>query len=190
MAISQLVFKHVLLLSAVLGCLDANECKDTGTTHYFACSYYYQQCADALIRDKNELFWLHRLFFPAHGHPPHTFWLTVSIYADSVDPHSCTHTDLQPAFFDDGPIWKGQWKFLLSSSSLLHAVSPDLLFAFDNTVTWAVHAMATGIGSSEMNEYSVGVRLKKFPCMPARNIMTEVIIVLLSRVSMLSTMTL
>jgi len=183
MAVSQLIFKHAMFLSAILLCLHANECKDTGTTHYFACSHYYQQFEDALISDKNELFWLRRLFFPAHGHSPHTFWLTVDVDADSVDPQSCTHSDLQVAFFHDGAIWKGQWKFLLSTSILLYTVSPDVLFAFDNTITWAVHAMATGLGSREMNEYSVGVRLKKFPCMPARNIMTEVIIVLLSRVS-------
>ena len=178
-----LIFKHILVLCATLLCLNADVCKDTGTTHYFACSYYYQQFEDALSSDKNELFWLHRLFFPAQGRSPHTFWLTVEVYADSVDPHSCTHNDLQPAFFNDGAIWKGQWKFLLSSSALLSSVGPDVLNVFDNTISWAVHAMATGLGSSEMHEYSVGVRLKRFPCMPARNIMTEVITMLISRVS-------
>ena len=178
-----LILKHILVLCATLLCLNADECKDTGTTHYFACSYYYKQFEDALISDKNELFWLHRLFFPAQGRSPHTFWLTVEVYADSVDPHSCTHNDLQPAFFNDGAIWKGQWKFLLSSSALLSSVGPDVLNVFDNTISWAVHAMATGLGSSEMHEYSVGVRLKRFPCMPARNIMTEVITMLISRVS-------
>jgi len=53
MAVSELLFKHAVLLSAILVSSHANECKDTGTTHYFACSYYYQQFEDALVSDKN-----------------------------------------------------------------------------------------------------------------------------------------
>ena len=45
--------------------------------------------------------------------------------------------------------------------------------------------MATGLESNELNEYSVGVRLQQLPCMPTRNIMTEVISTLISRVSTL-----
>ena len=183
MAASLALLFTVLLFGPIGTCAD--ECKDVGTEHYFACSYYYHQLEDALTSDRNELFWLHRLFFPDHGQSPHTFWLTVKVDVDRVNPQICTYNDQHPAYFNDGAVWTGRWKFLVSTSTLLSFISPNVLFAFDNTISWGVHAMATGLESNELNEYSVGVRLQQLPCMPTRNIMTEVISTLISRVSTL-----
>ena len=161
----------------------ADECKDVGTEHYFACSHYYHQLEDALTSDRNELFWLHRLFFPDHGQSPHTFWIQVQVEVVNINGEICTYNHQHPAYFNDGAVWTRRWKFLVSTSTLLSFVSPNVLFAFDNTISWGVHALATGLGSSELNEYSVRVRLEKLPCMPTRNIMTEILTTLISRVS-------
>ena len=184
MHVQKMAATQTLLLFLLCGFTHADECKDVGTEHYFACSHYYHQLEDALISDRNELFWLHRLFFPDHGQSPHTFWLRVQVeVVDINNPQICTYNDQHPAYFNDNAVWAGRWKFLVSTSTLLSFVSPNVLFAFDNTISWGVHAMATGLGSSELNEYSVGVRLEKLPCMPTRNIMTEILTTLISRVS-------
>ena len=175
---------QAMLLFLLCGFTHADECKDVGTEHYFACFHYYRQLEDALTSDGNELFWLHRLFFPDHGQSPHTFWLRVQVeVVNIINPQICTYNDRHPAYFNDSAVWAGRWKFLVSTSTLLSFVSPNVLFAFDNTISWGVHAMATGLGSSELNEYSVGVRLEKLSCMPTRNIMTEILTTLISRVS-------
>ena len=89
MAASLALLFTVLLFGPIGTCAD--ECKDVGTEHYFACSYYYHQLEDALTSDRNELFWLHRLFFPDHGQSPHTFWLTIKVDVDRVNPQICSY---------------------------------------------------------------------------------------------------
>ena len=163
----------------------ADECEDVGTENLIVCPYYYNQLEDAVISDRNKLYWLHRIFFPELKQSPHILWLTVEIeVVNLLNNNSCNSNNLHPAYYHDGAIWKGRWEFLLGESILLHFVSPDVLFAFDNSISLAVHAMATGLESSELNKYSLpGIRLQQLPCMPTSRIMTEVLTTLISRVS-------
>ena len=163
----------------------ADECEDVGTENLIVCPYYYNQLEDAVTSDRNTLYWLHRLFFPEQRQSPHTLWLTVEIEVVNLNnTNSCNSNNPHPAYYHDGAIWKGKWEFLLGESILLHFVSPDVLFAFDNSISFAVHAMATGLESSELNKYSLpGIRLQQLPCMPTSRIMTEVLTTLISRVS-------
>ena len=175
-----------------------DECEDVGTENLIVCPYYYNQLEDALTSNRNELYWLHRVFFPEQRESPHTLWLIVEIEVVNLNNNSCNSNNPRPAYYHDGAIWKGKWKFLLGESILLYFVSPDVLFAFDNTISFAVHAMAIGIesnelkeyelkeyelNSSELKEYSLRIRLQRLPCMPTSRIMTEVLTTLISRVS-------
>ena len=163
----------------------ADECEDVGTENLIVCPYYYNQLEDALTSNRNELYWLHRVFFPEQRESPHTLWLTVEIEVVNLNNNSCNSNNPHRAYYHDGAIWKGKWKFLLGESILLYFVSPDVLFAFDDTISFAVHAMATGLESSELKEYSLRIRLQRLPCMPTSRIMTEVLTTLMSRVSIM-----
>ena len=175
----------ILFVLLFLSGTRAEECKDVGTENLIVCPYYYNLLEDALTSDRNTLYWLHRIFFPEQRQSPHTLWLTVEIEVVNLNNNSCNSNNPHPAYYYDGAIWKGKWKFLLGDSILLYFVSPDVLFAFDNTISFVVHAMATGLKSSELKEYSLGhgIRLQQLPCMPTSHIMTEVLTTLISRVS-------
>ncbi len=175
---------QVLLLTILLlVTIRSNEASECSTAvHNFACHYYYQQLQIALTSDKNELFWLHKAFFPDQLQPPEMVKITFRVTVGHISNQTCTRNDQLPAYYYDGARWHGEWEFTLSSSALLAFVSEDVLFTFDNTITWALHAMATGLSATVSEGNAVGMHVHSLPCMPSMDIVTETLILLGSRV--------
>ncbi len=173
------LFVVLLLLLPVAKAIECDK-----TIHNFACHYryYYNQLQMALTSDKNELFWLHKAFFPEQLQPPETIKITLIITVGHIANQTCARNDQLPAYYHDGARWRGDWELTLSSSALLALVNEDVLFALDNTILWALHALATGIGSTVSEGNTVGMHTESLPCMPSRDIVTETVILLGSRV--------
>ena len=151
--------------------------------HHFQCSHYYTLLEKAIRTDRNELHWLVRNFFPEDGYVPYVMKMSVVITVGDILGESCTRNEQPPAFYYDGAVWVGKWTFQLSASAILTYISQDVLLAFDNTLTWAVYTMATGIGGHGSLEHEVRFHINKLFCNPSRAVMTEVLIIFLSRVS-------
>lgn len=175
---------HVLLIAGIVLTLPhllavavstrLSECDKK--VHNFACHYYYNQLQDALISDKNELFWLQKTLFPEYLKPPETVKIVLEVTVGQISNQTCTRNDQLPAYYHDGAVWHGEWELTLSSSVLLVFVSEDVLFTFDNTVTWALHAMATGLGAPVADGSRIGIHIHRLPCTPSRDIVTETLI--------------
>lgn len=156
--------------------------------HHFVCTNYYEALITSLQRDKNELYWLETLFFPASGSVPHTLNVTATIHVGNIGlpngtrPANCSRSK-NPAFFREGAIWVRDWLMLLSNSPIPSFAPVDLLFAFDSTVTWAVYAMTTGLGSAVAKGGNIRFFIATLPCMPSLEVITEVLEKIMSQVS-------
>ena len=156
--------------------------------HHFVCSNYYEALITSLERDKNELYWLETLFFPASKSVPHTLSVTATIQVgniglpNSTRPANCSSRK-EPAFFREGAFWMRDWLMLLSNSPIPSFVPIDILFAFDSTVTWAVYTMATGLGSAVSKGGNIRFFITSLPCMPSLEVITEVLEKTMSEVS-------
>ena len=171
----------VLILTTDVSCYASSECSTP--THHFSCHYYYNQLEQAVTNDRNELYWLHKTFYPEQLHSPETVKMTFRITVGHIPLQNCTRNDQHPAFYFDGSQWVREWYFTLSTSTLLVFINEDVLLTFDNTITWAIHTMATGLGATVSKDNSLGMHIPTLTCMPSMEIMTETLIMLSSRVS-------
>ena len=75
------------------------------------------------------------------------------------------------------------WQMVLSNSPISSFAPMEVLFAFDSTVTWAVYAMTTGLGSAVSEGGNIRFFLTSLPCMPSLEVITEVLEKIMSDVS-------
>lgn len=188
-----LLFLIISLLASLWACAKAAECsvkpgESQYDAHHFVCTNYYEALITSLERDKNELYWLETLFFPASKSTPHTLSVTAAIHvgniglSNSSKPANCSHSK-EPAFFCEGAFWVRDWLMSLNDSPIPSFAPIDMLFAFDSTVTWAVYAMTTGLGSAVSKGGNIRFFITSLPCMPSLEVMTEVLEEIMSEVS-------
>ena len=178
-----------LLFATMLEPCSFRECSqgdsDGPEVHHFQCALYFSLLEDSLQANHVERHWLIRNFFPVDGYVASVMKMSVVITVGSIgDPlQTCSRNQQPTAFYFDGAQWLGKWTFRLSSSVILSFISENDLLSFDNTITWAIQAMATGIGGHGSEKHEVRFEMNKLFCNPSRDVMTEVLTFFLSKVS-------